>query len=418
VELDPGGEAVEYKPMTAQPYADGSFLAAWYEHNHFNETWENDYCEWGEVAIRRFDKSGIPLDPAKTVLVDVNGDGGDCILGPLPETRRMDCITSASWGNGKTLVTWVKTMKIFEVIEMSMYSVIDKYGQYVGELHGLALLPDPTGACPEAAAVAQDKFFLAYGRYEYSAGDDCTDCDVFLALVNSADQFDYDHQKVNIAPIAAKAAVDVATLSDGSVVVAWTHWETKDSPTKTIRFRRYAADGTPVDNTSRIAVSVIGQEFFAGVAVEGIPAGGFVLAYKTTLVSADADDFEKLHFKRFDAQGNAVDPAPVLVVEVDSDDVLAFIEPAGISVREDGDFVLGWYHYEEVKGEVVTGGIRFRRYQADASPLGPDYIQVAGYEKCDIPVLRGLGKPGFGMFWEWENELGSKLMAGIIPWEE
>jgi hypothetical protein len=82
---------------------------------------------------------------------------------------------------------------------------------------------------------------------------------------------------VNTTTAASQLLADVSVLSDGSFVVVWEDDSLANGTGIDLRFRRFAADGTALDQTDRVATTISGAQTQASVSA--IAGGGFIVAY-------------------------------------------------------------------------------------------------------------------------------------------
>lgn len=177
---------------------------------------------------------------------------------------------------------------------------------------------------------------------------------------------------------AVKAEVDtvkdvaVAASPDGGFLVVWAGFDAAFDPTnqsaiiKHLMARRYAADGTLLNETRLIADP---QFEFRGISVEALPAGGYVVGW-TMQVARNAPGWGYL--QRLDANG-AVAGAQVALVDTHVGS--AAQESVALAPLADGTVTAAWVQRPDIGTNTVS--IYTRRFGASMQPLGAP-AEIAG----------------------------------------
>ncbi len=140
----------------------------------------------------------------------------------------------------------------------------------------------------------------------------------------------------------------VAMAADGRFVVVWTNYSV-------IYYRRFAADGTPLD-TDAVEVVSGSSSKWPGVAMD--PVGNYVIVWENSNWDIMA--------RRYSADGTALDVAGVSVNENSGDDQFN----PDVAMDAGGNYVISWVvDYAPVAG---VEGVYFRRFAADGTALGGD----------------------------------------------
>jgi Ca2+-binding RTX toxin-like protein len=134
---------------------------------------------------------------------------------------------------------------------------------------------------------------------------------------------------VNTTTASFQFDASVAVLADGTFVVCWDDFSGANGTGRDIRFRRFNADGTAIDASDVLATNAAGDQSQSSVVA--LPGGGFVISYTDTQ-SGSFDIFAQ----RFDAagaaNGGAITVRSTAANETDSQ-VAAF---------PNGSFVVAW----------------------------------------------------------------------------
>jgi hypothetical protein len=184
----------------------------------------------------------------------------------------------------------------------------------------------------------------------------------------------------NTTTLDDQLAPTMTVLTDGSFVVAWTDHSGADTD---IRFRRFAADGTAIDTTDRIATNIAGDQEHAQLSA--IPGGGFILCY---------EQLGDVHALRFAASGavtgGVIDPAGIGGNGQSGADV---------ATLQDGSFVETWVDSTPGAHQIV-----FQRINANGTLNGGN-VNVADFPSGpSTPDVLALTNGGFLITWVDRNQ--------------
>jgi Ca2+-binding RTX toxin-like protein len=154
---------------------------------------------------------------------------------------------------------------------------------------------------------------------------------------------------VNTTTIQGQFDPEIAVLSNGSFVIIWTDASDANSTGTDIRFRRFDADGTPIDITDRVLGIADAQAQQKVVPTAG---GGFMIVYSD--FQAGTGD---IHAQRFDANGDAV--GGVITAAIGA----SVQRNPAIAPLSDGNFVVVW-------DDNTNAQIRFQRFDLSGNFLG------------------------------------------------
>lgn len=173
-----------------------------------------------------------------------------------------------------------------------------------------------------------------------------------MAFVAIGSEFKVNAETVTAATITTPV---VSTAADGSYVVVWTY---PFSPTdRDIRFRRFTADGVPIDTFERSLTGFGSNEYSPSVAMA--PDGSFVSAFVR-----DTNGNEDVIVRRFDINGNLIgSEINVDTTQFPNQDQT---DPA-IAVHANGSFVVVWT--DEAFTSDSNTQIRYRAYDSNGNPF-------------------------------------------------
>lgn len=178
----------------------------------------------------------------------------------------------------------------------------------------------------------------------------------------------------------------IATFPDGGYVIAWGS-NAEFSSDQDVYFQRYAADGTPAGGETLVNTTTAGRQ--NGATITTLEDGGFVVAWTTASeIGVDGD----VYLQRY-----APDGAPVggeTLVNTTTDDVQWYPR---IAALDDGGYVVTWTSF----GQDGSGtGVYARRYAADGSPAGDEFLVNATTEGSQYDsVITPLADGGFAIAW-------------------
>ena len=158
---------------------------------------------------------------------------------------------------------------------------------------------------------------------------------------------------VNTTTAANQVTPDVTTLSDGSFVIVWEDFSAAAGNGIDVRFRRFEADGTAIDPADRLAANVANTQ--TAPDVSAIDGGGFIIAYDDNSLG----NFD-IRAQRFDALGNptgAMTAVATAAIEVEAA-VATLTSVTGVQ-----SFVIAW-------DDQTADAIRLQRFNAAGAALG------------------------------------------------
>ncbi|MBN9523109.1 right-handed parallel beta-helix repeat-containing protein, partial [bacterium] len=179
---------------------------------------------------------------------------------------------------------------------------------------------------------------------------------------------------------------DVAVALDGRFVVVWNQSASGNS----VVFRRFAADGTPLD-PAPVQVNTTSFQTVVTPAVGVDGQGNFVVAWQTG--NPFGAPYYEVAARRFDAAGRPLDPAEF---RVNAGTPGSQVGPA-VAVEPGGEFVVAWLSSPTPS---EGGNVVARRFDAAGQPLTGDVqVNVTG------PIARhtppGLAVTGGGVVVAW-----------------
>ena len=162
---------------------------------------------------------------------------------------------------------------------------------------------------------------------------------------------------------------DVAMYADGDFILVWETQVDEDENLHDIQFRRFEADGTPIDDSPLDAADEDRDETFPRIAVpkaaSAAVADTFIITWTDLSDRGDHDIFRDVRDR---GTGESITDGPALVT--DEDDTLTRDQlQSAVDADEIGNFVVTFY-------EIVSGSNRdvfLRLYEPDGSP-DPDAV--------------------------------------------
>lgn len=196
---------------------------------------------------------------------------------------------------------------------------------------------------------------------------------IFLAITGVDGTAFGDAQRVDADLIGNKSEPSICALAGGGWVVVFSaDVKTVENNLK-VRFRRYTADGTPVDAKDiNVATDVPGNHWMGHVACD--QEGGFAITGVRT--DADGQTFG-VFLRRYDSKAKPTGPAVNVNAEADGDQT----QPV-VALAADGTAYVAWD--DNRKGDYTQVYIR-RMPPGDGEP--PASVVVAGNEL--VPAVNG-----------------------------
>jgi hypothetical protein len=241
---------------------------------------------------------------------------------------------------------------------------------------------------PAIAVLANGGFVVTWSDAD-PAGGDGNNSSIKMQLYDASGNRVGGEVLVNTTTAGSQFGSDVTRLSDGSFVIAWTDGSGANGTGQDIRFRRFEADGTAIDPTDRVAVGAGNQQEPSVVALAG---GGFAVGYNEFAGGFSRQD----KLIRFDAAGTALDVTAInIAVTADNE------EEPDIAVLADGSMV-AVYHNS------VADHIFMQRIAANGSLIGGAFQisnNTGGAIGHDKPKVAALANGGFVVTWEDDSDV-------------
>jgi len=222
-----------------------------------------------------------------------------------------------------------------------------------------------------------------------------------------------DQIQVNAYTTNSQTLSSVASDPDGDFVVVWTSLGPRgtDSYGYSIQGRRFASDGTALDDQFQVNSYTGGSEDLAAAAMEA--DGGFVVVWRS--LGSPGTDFYgySIQGRRFGSDGTALnDQFQVNTYTTGRQD-----HPS-VAVDSDGDFVVVWQSRGSFNLPAPDGSdasIQGRRYASDGVPRGPEF-QVNAYTPAYelSPSVATEADGDFHVAWTSVGSLGPDTSGGSI----
>jgi Ca2+-binding RTX toxin-like protein len=232
---------------------------------------------------------------------------------------------------------------------------------------------------PQVAALANGGFVVVWIDTD-EAGGDGDQASIKMQRYDAAGNKLGAETVANATAAGDQTVARVALLSNGDYVVAW-----GDTNAGNIEYRRFQADGTPVDLGDRV-LNVAGDQFQPEISA--IAGGGFVIAY-ADFQSGNAD----VHAQRFDANGDPTGGVITVASGAAAQSVPAIAQLTG------GDFVTVWDE---------GSNIRFQRFDGSGSLLGGVNTVATTFSDPELPDVLALANGGFVV--SWADNINSLLL--------
>jgi Bacterial Ig domain/Putative Ig domain len=184
----------------------------------------------------------------------------------------------------------------------------------------------------------------------------------------------------------------VAVAGDGSYVVVWSSLN-QDGSGQGVYFQRFHATGTAITGELRANETPTNDQQWAHVA--SAPDGSFVVTW-----TSNQSGNEDVYFRRFAANGTA------LTGELLANDTTTGIQKnSSIAMEDNGDFVVTW----QGQGPLDANGIHFRRFNADgnAKDTTDKLANTNGTNSETDPVIAMQQSGAFVI--GWLNETTNKI---------
>jgi hypothetical protein len=193
----------------------------------------------------------------------------------------------------------------------------------------------------------------------------------------------------------------LANQPDGGFIVVWDSNESGaggNDPNGCILGQRYNSDGTRAGNEFQINSSTTYWQWGADIGTDA--AGNFVVVWSSPHAKGYGGDFD-IFGQRYLANGSAIgNEFPVSSYNT------GLQEYPAVAVAPDGEFVVTWQ--SDKPGTDDRGGIRARRFEADASPIGDDFpVNTFTTEHQRWPAVAIADDGDFVVVWQGDDSGGS-----------
>ncbi|MGK7945594.1 MAG: DUF4214 domain-containing protein [Microcystaceae cyanobacterium] len=191
--------------------------------------------------------------------------------------------------------------------------------------------------------------------------------------------------------VATVTNPDVGVADNGNFVVVWQQPFNNNANDLDVVFRRFDAEGNPLDTDDQIATNQSGNQTAPAIAVA--PDGRFVIAY------VDNDD---IFVRRFDANGTQLGGA-ILVSTFEQAKVQSAPD---IAIDAEGDFSVVWTHQFGVGDRDVRGSV----FNADGTIIQADTaISVSASDEFD---------PSIAVIREENNNNPDSVLSAVVSWTQ
>ena len=193
----------------------------------------------------------------------------------------------------------------------------------------------------------------------------------------------------------------LAHQPDGGFIVVWDSDEAGvggNDPSGCILGQRYNSDGTRAGNEFQINTGTTYWQWGADIATDA--AGNFVVVWASPHAGGYGGAFD-IFGQRFLANGSAVGDEFPINSYIDGRQ-----EYPAIAVAPSGDFVVAWQ--SEKPDTDDRGGIRARRFEADATPIGNDFaVNTFTTEHQRWPAVAIDDDGDFVVVWQGDDSSGT-----------
>ena len=206
-----------------------------------------------------------------------------------------------------------------------------------------------------------------------------------------------DEIVVNSEVTNDQSLASIATLADGSYVVAWQSADQDSAGTYGVYFQRFDAQGRAVGVETRVNQTVIADQ--SSVIVAGISSGGFVVAWQ----SNDGVD-SSVMARKYNPGGNA-NTGEFVVNTTLADDQ----DSPSITSLSGGGYVVAWESWNQ---DGDADGIYFQRYNNGSVPQGAETrINTVTVGSQAEVKLTATDDGGFTAVWNGDAVADSEIYA-------
>ncbi len=196
--------------------------------------------------------------------------------------------------------------------------------------------------------------------------------------------------KVNTYNGGYQLFASIAAAPSGGFVVVWQSGESEgtDSSTTSVQGRLYAADGSPFTPQFQVNTFTTSAQIAPGVALA--PDGDFVVVWENYGATGNLEP--RIHGQRFTSDGAPAGDE----FQVDSSATGSTRQLRPVAAMDaEGDFVVVWEHNNSVVDEVWA-----QRYASDGTPLAPDFLVTAVDSNAPRPAVASNAEGDFVIVWD------------------
>jgi CSLREA domain-containing protein len=193
-------------------------------------------------------------------------------------------------------------------------------------------------------------------------------------------------RRVNTFTTGDQLSPDVAVDPNGNFVVVWSSSDGL-APERAIRMRRFRADGTALDPTDLRIDSAPGSTR-AYPAVASDARGNFVVVWESVGSHGDDDDAHSIQRRAFLADGTPLDAQELQVNVVTTSNQRG----PDIAMAPDGRYIVAWYSGQADPGDPSGQSVQARLFDGALDP--PQFqVNVATYGDQTLPDV-AMGEDG------------------------
>ncbi|MEM9540606.1 MAG: S8 family serine peptidase [Cyanobacteria bacterium P01_E01_bin.42] len=334
--------------------SDGSFLITWHPYS---------ISSYDGVFAQRYDSQG-------------NKVGSEFQLDTTqPHYQSFPKITGLSDG-GYVAIWQSHQLNVFNETAADLYGRrFDANNNPIGDDFLIHSQTDNPQNFPSVTALENGAFLVTWAG-KTAAGS----YDIYARSFDANGNAIADAFKVNTFDSYSQYAPVVATLSDGSIAIAW-HSEGQYGENSGIYGRRFDSTGTPLSQEFKITSAA--QNHRVNPDITGLSNGNFVVTWQAK--AQDTEDFE-LYGQRFDRDGKAIGDE----FQINTETANAQMRPVVASLP-DGKFVTAWQSGDESRWGIFAQ--LFGNAPEDPSPnVAPKLEDAIALESANFVYL-GDGDP-------------------------
>ncbi|MET0274264.1 MAG: hypothetical protein ABW360_14850 [Phenylobacterium sp.] len=263
---------------------------------------------------------------------------------------------------------------------------------------------------PQITALSNGRFVVAWQDSSEEAPDD--EFGAIRAQVFSATGAPEGGEiLVNTTTAGDQWALHVTALSGGGFAIAWTDEShaVGDPSDAAVRARVFDAAGAPVGTTD-ILVNTTTASSQRGPYTEGLPGGGFVVAWTDYSGSGGDASGAAVRAQVFDAIGTPVGTE----ILVNTTTAAAQVGPK-IAALTDGGFVIAFTDSSASGGDTSGDALRAQLFSATGTPVGAEMlVNTVTLSNQRWPQITSLPEGGFAITWQDESASGGDTTGTAI----